>query len=80
MHTNQTKGENIYKIWMDDYSGGQSKSLEKYLKFVMKQMNKVNFNNRVITNKFKFTISKNNPLLFPIVNKAIKYIQKKIPK
>ena len=32
MHTNQTKGENIYKIWMDDYSGGQSKSLEKYLK------------------------------------------------
>ena len=46
----------------------------------MKQMNKVNFNNRVITNKFKFTISKNNPLLFPIVNKAIKYIQKKIQK
>ena len=31
MYANQTKGENIYKIWMDDYSGGPSKSLEKYL-------------------------------------------------
>ena len=32
MHTNQTKGENIYKIWMDDYSNGPSKSLSEYLK------------------------------------------------
>ena len=32
MYANQTKNENIYKIWMDDYSGGPSKSLEKYLK------------------------------------------------
>ena len=32
MYANQTKGENIYKIWMDDYSGGPSKSLGKFLK------------------------------------------------
>lgn len=32
MYANQTKGENKYKIWMDDYSGGPSKSLSKFLK------------------------------------------------
>lgn len=32
MYANQTKGENIYKVWMDDYSGGPSKSLAAYLK------------------------------------------------
>lgn len=31
MYANQTKGENIYKIWMEDYSGSSSKSLIKYL-------------------------------------------------
>ena len=31
MYANQTKGENKYKVWMDDYSGGPSKSLAKYL-------------------------------------------------
>ena len=32
MYNNQIKGENIYKIWMDDYSNGPSKSLSEYLK------------------------------------------------
>ena len=31
MYANQTQKENIYKKWLDDYSGGPSKSLEKYL-------------------------------------------------
>ena len=31
MFKNQIKGENIYKIWMNDYSDGPSKSLSKYL-------------------------------------------------
>ena len=31
MFKNQIKGENIYKIWMNDYSDGPSKSLNKYL-------------------------------------------------
>ena len=32
MYANQIQGKNIYKIWMDDYANGPSKSLEKYLK------------------------------------------------
>ena len=31
MYANQTKSENRYKVWMDDYSGEPSKSLAKYL-------------------------------------------------
>ena len=31
MYANQTKAENIYKIWMEDYSGPPSKSLSQYL-------------------------------------------------
>jgi len=31
MYINQIKGNNVYKIWMDDYSGPPSKSLEIFL-------------------------------------------------
>ena len=32
MYVNQIKGENIYKFWMNDYSGEPSKNLAKFLK------------------------------------------------
>ena len=53
MYANQTKNENIYKIWMDDYSGGPSKSLEKYLKICNEIAEESKENEKQMTEAYK---------------------------